>query len=134
MIQTKAKLGLYEPNNKFIRWLKDPSYTYEHHKCDLFLNHKTGWMVFTNNVAFKHTLYLNMLVVDKKCKGHGTKHMEMLKCFTNETGVPISLICCPMINSDPIRLRKFYVNLGFKEKRGFYFYEKVETDEKINKA
>lgn len=124
--------GSYHPNNDLLNWMSKQVFEYKYYYCsyktDLYIRiPKVGWMKFTNNAAYPTSLYLMFLVINKPCKGHGTKQMEMLKKFSDDMHIPITLMCCPLRGSDPMRLKNFYLNLGFKKEENFYIYEKMEA-------
>lgn len=122
--------GSIHPNNELVKWYayKKVDYLYCNYKTNLFVTvPNIGWMRFGNNPAIKTSLYINMIVMEEKCKGHGTKQMDMLKQFSEETKTPLSLICCAMHGSDPDRLSIFYKRLGFIPNNGFYIYDKMEA-------
>ena len=128
------EFGNLRTNNELVKWMakQDTNYLYNNHKSNLYIvMPNIGWLRFGNNAAIK-SLYLNMIVIENRCQGHGTKTIEMLKMFSDERMIPISLICCPMQGSEIKRLEEFYVRRLFIFNQGFYVYEKMEASKEIN--
>lgn len=112
---------------------KNLNYTYCNHNTNLFIIIPSiGWMRFGNNPAIRTSLYINTIVIEDKCKGHGSRQLKMLKMFSDDTETPLSLICFPLQGSDPVRLNNFYKNNGFISEGGFYVYNKMEAGKEID--
>lgn len=114
-------LGLVETNNSLLKWMKKTKqpYTYLNFKGDLYIRDDHGWLHLTKHLDYLH---LNYIVMFKRGEGHGTRFMNMLISFSNETKTNISLVCHPLQGADPIRLKSFYERLGFVPRYEYHVY------------